>query len=188
MKRAFSFVVLAIAAVLTVAGCGSGNSSTTASGGSFNDADVTFAQSMIPHHRQAVKMAKLAQKRASAPDVKQLAAKIEGAQGPEIDIMARWLNSWDKKVPSDSMPGMGHSEGSMPGMMSDSDMKNLGAATGPTFDRLFLTMMMSHHSGAIEMAKTEQKDGKNPDAVALAKKIEADQTAEITDMKKLLKS
>lgn len=185
MKRTLSLVALAIVAALIVAGCGSGNSSTTASGGSFNDADVTFARSMIPHHRQAVEMAKLAQRRASAPQVKRLAAKIEGAQGPEIDTMTGWLTSWGNKVPSGSMSGMGHSRGGMPGMMSAADMKNLGGATGPKFDRLFLTMMMSHHSGAIEMAKTEQKDGKDPDAVTLAKKIKADQTAEITDMKKL---
>ena len=35
---------------------------------------------------------------------------------------------------------------------------------------------------------TEQKDGKSSDAAALAKTIEADQTAEIAEMKRLLKS
>ncbi|MEP7090010.1 MAG: DUF305 domain-containing protein [Nocardioidaceae bacterium] len=186
MKRTLSFVALALAVALTVAGCGNG--SKTSSGGTFNDADVTFTQSMIPHHRQAVEMATLARTNGSAPEVKTLAVKIEGAQGPEIDTMTQWLKDWGQKVPSDSMSGMGHSGSSMPGMMSDADMRKLDAATGPTFDRMFLTMMTSHHSGAIEMAKTEQKDGKNPDAVALAKKIEADQTAEIADMEKILGS
>nr|MBA2773528.1 DUF305 domain-containing protein [Nocardioidaceae bacterium] len=64
----------------------------------------------------------------------------------------------------------------------------LDVATGAEFDQMFLTMMIKHHTGAIEMAKTEQSDGKNPDAVALAKEIEADQTAEITRMKDLLES
>jgi uncharacterized protein (DUF305 family) len=36
------------------------------------------------------------------------------------------------------------------------------------------------------MAKTEQADGKNADAVTLAKKIEAAQTSEITKMKHML--
>jgi uncharacterized protein (DUF305 family) len=67
-------------------------------------------------------------------------------------------------------------------------MKKLDGARGAGFDRMFLTMMTEHHTGAIEMAKTEQTDGKNADAVALAKKIEADQTAEIAEMKQLLKS
>lgn len=191
MKRILSFVALALVAALTVAGCGSGNSSKDANGTSFNGADVTFAQSMIPHHRQAIEMAKLAQKHASTPEVKQLADKIETAQGPEIKTMSGWLKGWGKKVPTQNMGGMSgmdHESENMPGMMTNSEMKKLDAATGPAFDRMFLTMMMNHHAGAIEMAKTEQRDGKSSDAVALAKEIEADQTAEIADMKRLLKA
>jgi len=195
MKKTLSFVALALVAALSVAGCGNNSSSTSASASAsaknFNDADVTFAQSMIPHHQQAVEMAKLAQQHASTTEVKQLADKIEGAQGPEINTMTGWLKDWGKKVPSGSMSGMSgmdHSSSDMSGMMSDAEMKKLDAAAGPAFDQMFLTMMVSHHTGAIEMAKTEQKNGKNTDAVALAKKIEADQTAQIAVMKKLLKS
>lgn len=200
MRRTFSHLVLAIVAALTFAACGndssssstgsSSSSASSASSATFNDADVTFAQSMIPHHEQAVDMAKMAEQQASSSDVRQLAAKIEAAQGPEIKTMTSWLKDWGKKVPSDSMSGRSgmDSGATMTGMMSDADMKKLEASTGPAFDRLFLTMMISHHSGAIEMAKTEQKDGKDPNAVALAKNIEADQTAQIADMKKLLKA
>ena len=186
MKRLLSAVTLAVVAALALAACGSDSGSSTSSS-RFNDADVTFAQSMIPHHQQAVEMAKSAQMHASSPEVKQLADKVEAAQGPEIATMTGWLNAWDEDVPSES--GMDHDmgHGSMPGMMSDDDMKALDAATGAKFDRMFLTMMIEHHSGAIEMAKTEQADGENPDAVALAKKIEADQTAEIATMRDLLK-
>ena len=73
----------------------------------------------------------------------------------------------------------------MPGMMSDDDMSGLEKATGAQFDQMFLTMMIEHHTGAIEMAKIEQSKGKNADAKALAKQIEADQTAEIAEMKEL---
>jgi uncharacterized protein (DUF305 family) len=73
-------------------------------------------------------------------------------------------------------------------MMSDDDMESLDAATGAEFDQMFLTMMIEHHTGAIEMAQTEQQDGENPDAIALAEKIEADQTAEIAQMEDLLGS
>ena len=195
MKKTLSFVALALVAALTVAGCGNSDSSSSASSSAsassassassanFNNADVTFAQSMIPHHEQAVEMAKMAKMHASTTEVKQLADKIEGAQGPEISTMTGWLQDWGKDVPSGSMNGM-----AMTGMMSDAEMKKLDGASGPAFDQMFLTMMVSHHTGAIEMAKTEQKDGKNGDAVALAKKIEADQTAQIAVMKKLLKS
>lgn len=65
-------------------------------------------------------------------------------------------------------------------------LRKLGNATGPTFDHMFLTMMIAHHTGAIEMAKTEQSKGKNTEAQALAKKIEAAQTDEIAQMEELL--
>lgn len=193
MRRTFSYLVLAIVAALAFGACGNNTSSsnTTSGSGTFNDADVTFAASMIPHHEQAVEMAAMAQRHASSSQVKQLAAKIEGAQGREIKTMSAWLKDWGKKVPSDSMcgmSGMNNSGRDTPGMMSDADMEKLDAARGSAFDQMFLTMMISHHSGAIEMARTEQTDGKNSEALALAKKIEAAQTVEIADMRKMLKA
>ncbi|MCW2839930.1 MAG: hypothetical protein JWR55_1413 [Aeromicrobium sp.] len=160
----------------------------------FNSADVSFAQDMIPHHRQATEMAKLAPSRSTNPQVLDLASKITAAQQPEIDTMSGWLESWDKKVPADSgsggMEGMDHGSesSSMPGMMSDDEMSKLGASTGTAFDQMFLTMMMAHHKGAIEMAATEESAGKYPQAVTLAKKIQKDQAAEILTMESLLKS
>jgi uncharacterized protein (DUF305 family) len=202
MKQLFSAIALALVAATTLAGCGTdsnsssgntGSNSSSGSGEKFNDADVTFAQSMILHHEQAVEMAKMGQMHASTSEVKDLADKVEAAQGPEIDTLTGWLKAWGEDVPSDSGDGMDHDMGSMesddmPGMMSDDDMMKLDAATGADFDRMFLTMMTEHHTGAIKMAKTEQSDGQNPDAVALAKKIETDQTAELAQMKDLLKS
>ena len=189
MMRTLMSVAFAVVAALTVAGCGSdtdSNDSTDSSGAQFNDADVTFAQSMIPHHQQAVEMATMAQERASSADVKQLAERIEAAQGPEIDTMAGWLENWGQQVSPDSEGGMEHSGGDMSGMISDADMESLGTATGAEFDQMFLEMMIEHHTGAIEMAKAEQQDGESPDAIALAEKIEADQTAEMAQMENLL--
>ena len=152
-----------------------------------NDADVTFAQSMIMHHQQAVKMASLADSRAGDAEVKSLAVKIREAQQPEIDTMNEWLTAWGKPAPDMSMgSGMQEQHGSMPGMMSDADMDKLMKAKGAAFDKQFLTMMMGHHNGAIEMAKQEVAQGSNPDAKALAEKIITDQQAEITTMQSIL--
>ncbi|HAP89974.1 MAG TPA: DUF305 domain-containing protein, partial [Arthrobacter bacterium] len=68
----------------------------------------------------------------------------------------------------------------------DDDMTKLGAAQGAEAARLFLTQMIAHHEGAVVMAKTESSDGKNPDAVKLAKDIATAQEAEIQEMKDLL--
>ncbi|OJF11196.1 DUF305 domain-containing protein [Couchioplanes caeruleus subsp. caeruleus] len=154
----------------------------------FNDADVTFGQSMIPHHQQAIEMAAMADGRASDAKVKELAAKVKAAQQPEIDTMNQWLTAWGKPA---AMPGMSsdaHGTGheSMPGMMSDADMDKLMDAKGAAFDKQFLTMMIAHHEGAIEMAKQETAQGSSPEAKTLAEKIITDQQAEITTMKGIL--
>lgn len=164
----------------------------TASAGSHDPQDVSFAQGMIPHHRQAVAMADMAASRAKSQQVKDLAAKIEKAQDPEIDTMSGWLKAWGAKVPGagksgmESMPGMDHSASPMPGMMSDDDMGKLKGLSGDAFDKAFLQMMISHHRGAIEMAKTEQAKGAYGPAKTMAKSIVTSQSAEITEMNKML--
>lgn len=146
----------------------------------FNDADVMFAQMMIPHHRQAVEMATLAETRAEDPELKELAAAIKGAQDPEIVTLTGWLTSWGQPVEAPA----GH--GSMPGILSEEDMTNLGAATGKAFDKAFAELMIAHHEGAISMAEEEKAKGQNPDAVALAGTIAATQTAEIEQLRGIL--
>ncbi|MFC5822455.1 DUF305 domain-containing protein [Nonomuraea insulae] len=146
----------------------------------FNDADVTFAQMMIPHHEQAVEMADLAPTRAADPEIKELAAKIKAAQDPEIQTMKDWLTEWGKAAPED---GMGHD---MPGVMPEEDMTKLKAVKGAEFDKLFAQQMIAHHNGAIEMARTEQSGGSNPEAKELAKAIETTQQAEVEQLRKIL--
>ncbi|MDV6261968.1 DUF305 domain-containing protein [Rhodococcoides yunnanense] len=153
----------------------------------FNDADVMFAQMMYPHHAQAVEMADMANGRTDNPEVLSLASAIAGAQQPEMDQMTAWLAEWGQPAPAadmGDMGGMDHSSGS--GMMTPQDMDALMAATGPEFDRQWLTMMIAHHTGAIEMANTEIADGSNPDAQEMARTIVVTQQQEIDTMQRLL--
>ncbi|MGW2781147.1 DUF305 domain-containing protein [Streptomyces populi] len=168
--------------------------SSTASGaqGSHNAQDVSFAQGMIPHHRQAVAMAGLAASRAKSQQVKDLADKIKQAQDPEINTMSGWLKAWGAKVPDAGMEGMGdmegmdHSGSPMPGMMSDDEMDKLKGSSGDAFDKAFLRMMIGHHEGAIAMARTEQAKGSYGPATTMAKSIVTSQSSEITGMDKML--
>lgn len=191
MKKFLGLAAL-VAATLTLAACGSNG--TGSGSGDHNKQDVTFASDMIPHHQQAVQMAKMAKAHAGSTDVKQLADDIEAAQGPEIKTMTGWLEAWGEDAPSGSMSGMGRDGmgGSMnedvPGMMSDDDMTKLAGTTGTMFDQMWLTGMIAHHEGAVEMADTEIAHGKNADAVALAKTIKAAQTKEIAKMRQMLDS
>jgi uncharacterized protein (DUF305 family) len=204
-SRTAAGIVAALALVALAAGCGDHAANdgghtggSPAAGGSpsttvYNQADVAFAQGMIPHHQQAVQMAELAPSRANDPQVKDLAAKIEAAQAPEIEQLTAWLTEWGVPLPSAAAGGPdahdgahGSTAGGMPGMMTDQDMTALEAASGNHFDRMFLEMMIRHHEGAVEMATTEQQQGRYPAAKALAEKIKADQTAEIGQMRSLL--
>jgi len=159
------------------------SSSASSSAAAHNDQDMTFAQGMVPHHQQALEMAKLAADRASSPKVKDLAARIEKAQDPEIQMMNGWMKSWNMGMGMSSpMPSMS----AMAGMMSGKDMTELKNMSGKEFDSMFLTMMIEHHNGAIEMAKTEKATGSYAPAVSMAGDIISGQTAEITEMNKLL--
>lgn len=177
--RAFRILV-AVIGLGVVAGC-----SDTAD---HNAADVTFATGMIPHHRQAVQMAELATDRAASPAVLQLAEEIRAAQQPEIDTMSGWLEEWGEPVPGD-MGGMDGGSGGMnemPGMLTEEQLADLEAADGPAFEQMFLEAMIDHHTGAIQMAQTEQEDGASADAIAVAEEIERAQTEEIDRMRELL--
>jgi uncharacterized protein (DUF305 family) len=166
---------------------GGGHSSTSAPSATTasaerNDADIAFATGMIPHHQQAVEMAQLADERAVTPEIKSLVERIHAAQQAEIDQMTAWLTAWSAPVPSDEHGG----HGSMPGMMTDEQMNQLRQLTGREFERQFLLIMIEHHQGAIEMARTELNTGANADAKALAQRTITDQQAEITEMQGLL--
>ncbi|MFF5970563.1 DUF305 domain-containing protein [Streptomyces sp. NPDC012769] len=159
----------------------SSSSSSSSSTGAFNDADVMFAQMMIPHHEQALEMAKLADGRAEDPEIKKLVGEIERAQDPEIQKMKSWLKAWGKPESA------GHGGHGMAGMVSDTDMADLAAAKGQEFDRKFAELMIAHHEGAVEMAKTEQKDGSDAAAKKAADDVVRTQAAEIAQLKKILK-
>ena len=163
---------------------GGATSAAPPSGATFNAADVKFATEMIQHHRQALEMSKLAESRAVTPEVKALAAKISKAQEPEIATMSAWLTAWGQPVPSAG--GMDHGAGSMPGMMTDQEMQQLTQASGTEFDKMFLEMMIKHHQGAVEMAKTQQAQGTDAAAKKLAGEIITAQNAEISEMQGLL--
>lgn len=183
-----TLILIALVASVVLAACGSDNDDSNAAGASsdHNAADVSFAQDMIPHHGQAIDMAEMAAGRASSSEVKTLAARIQAAQDPEIETMGKWLRSWGEDVPSTDMSHAEHSSMMMPGMMSNDEMNDLMAKSGPAFDRTFLSMMTRHHQGAIEMARTERAKGSYSPAKDLAENIVQDQQAEIDEMAKLL--
>ncbi len=166
-----------------------------------NNTDVEFATEMIQHHAQALQMVDMTVGRDLDPQFEELTVAIRDAQAPEIETMADWLQEWDEKVPSTvrdhvnshggggmhGMDGMSDDTGmGMPGMMSEDDMDHLADASDASFEDMWLTMMIEHHEGAIEMAQLEQNEGEYAPAVKLADDIEASQSVEIDTMRALL--
>jgi uncharacterized protein (DUF305 family) len=170
-------------------GTSSSDDQSAEDGAAFNDADVMFAQMMIPHHEQAIEMSDvILGKEGVDSEITDLATQIKEAQGPEIEQLSTWLDEWGAEQPDDSMD-MDHGsmgDDSMGGMMSEEDMQALEDAEGAEAGRLFLEQMIVHHEGAIEMAQTEVGDGAHDGAVEMAGAIIDGQSSEIQTMEGLL--
>jgi len=188
------------------AGCSSSSSPTPTSSSAtvlngYNSQDVTFLVDMVAHHQQAIDMAEMVPSHTNNAQVKALATKIEAAQGPEIAQMNAWLAEWNETPETGSessgnghnMSGMDHG-GSMssanpmgPGMMSAAQMADLESKSGAEFDRMWLTMMIAHHEGAVTMSEQELAQGENAQVKALAQEIINAQAKEIAEMQEMLK-
>jgi len=162
----------------------------------FSEADVHFMQGMIAHHTQALVMSEMAPSHGASPAVLTLTARTINAQADEIATMRRWLQDRGQPVPeihvmgtSLMVMGADHDMAHMPGMLTDEQMHELDAARGQDFDRLFLTYMIQHHSGAVSMVhELFDTDGaaQGDDVFKIASDIQADQTSEIRRMQSML--
>lgn len=208
MLRRFAAPAIALALTATLAACSSDDSTsadstvavetgneTTAvaeaprdstAAAAMNEPEIEFAQGMIAHHEQAIEMAEIAldPKVGASPEVSDLATRIKGAQGPEVDLMTGWLNAAGEPIVMDTSDG--HDMTTMDGMMTAEQMDSMAAMTGPEFDKMWLEMMIAHHEGAISQSETVKAEGANADVLALADQIIAAQQGEITEMKNLL--
>ena len=163
----------------------------------YTEADVAFMAGMIGHHAQALVMSRLAPTNGANTQVQTLAARIINAQTDEIVIMQRWLRQRGQPVPEVHIDGLNlmihgggeHDHLHMPGMLTDRQLHELDEAQGAAFDRLFLTYMIQHHSGAVTMVDDLfATDGAALDQAAfkLASDINVDQITEIARMELML--
>jgi uncharacterized protein (DUF305 family) len=161
----------------------------------YTAADIEFMSGMIGHHAQAVKMASWAESHGASRALQIFCGRIATGQTAEIGLMQQWLRERNQPVPEADargmkmdMPGMDHYT-LMPGMLTDEQMKQLDAARGVEFDRLFLMYMMQHHRGALEMVdKLFNTPGAAQDEIVFkfANDVQADQNTEIDRMQQML--
>jgi uncharacterized protein (DUF305 family) len=161
----------------------------------YTSADVHFMSAMIGHHAQAIQMASWAPTHGASASVRTLAERIINAQRDEIATMQQWLRDRQQPVPDANPMGMKMVMGGvehtmlMPGMLTEEQMKQLDAARGKDFDRLFLTFMIQHHKGATQMVKElfDSYGAAQDDLVfKFASDVNVDQTTEIARMERML--
>ena len=159
----------------------------------YTPADAHFMAGMIVHHAQAVLMAGWAPAHGASPALRALCERIVVGQRDDMAVMQRWLRERHQPVPDPDphgymMPGMDHPM-LMPGMLTKEQLAQLDSARGPAFDRLFLTLMIQHHRGALTMVRElvdtpgAARDGP---LFQFASDVSADQTTEIDRMTRML--
>jgi uncharacterized protein (DUF305 family) len=154
-------------------------------------ADASFMRGMITHHAQALYMTRLVPSRSRSMDVRTLAERVDASQRGEIALMSRWLAARGQPVPDTSHTVQGHDlpEHRMPGMLVAEELRALSEARGDAFDRLFLTLMIRHHEGALAMVSqllSRPGGGQDAEAYRFAADVDADQRAEIARMRRML--
>ena len=158
-------------------------------------ADVDFMQGMIMHHSQAVEMTELLKTRTKDPAILELGKKIDVSQSDEMRWMKQWLTDRGLPISADPMAGMDMKDMDMsmpmmPGMLTPAQMNALRKASGPEFDHLFLTGMIQHHTGALQMVKdlfANPGAGQDPQLFDFASDVDNTQQAEIDIMRHMLK-
>ena len=146
----------------------------------YNDPDAAFAQGMLGHHIGAVDMAEIELKYGTDEEMRKLAQEIIDAQQSEIKQMKTWLASNpDSKTPTADTKAMQQAYADGMDAMHEEMMAGIA---DPVPDMAFARGMLPHHIGAVDMAETQLKYGKNPEMLKLAQEIIDAQKAEIEQM------
>ena len=182
--------VLLAAVALVVAACGGGDDNAAEPTGDEETVasgqvpfDQAFIDAMVPHHREAIEMAKAAQARGlTQPDLEKITNDIISSQQREIDQMLDWREQWfgsPKLGPV--LPGVLGVPESELGMEHGSADEVAGAVD---VDAKFAEMMIGHHDGAIAMAEAARERGQHEEVKDLAEAIIEAQEREIGIMEK----
>lgn len=185
---------IACAAVLaaTIAGCGGSPDQPAASPPNppapvFNQADVDFVAHMSQHHGQALQMTELARTRATSPAVKRLASRITKLRSAEIDRFGAWLATWGAAGAEMPPHGIGGAHKG-PGMLDEAEVSQLAPLSGSRFERRFLDLMVRHHRGGRQLTMMQVAEGRNPQAVELAREIRDSAASDVAEMLEIRKA
>ncbi|MFG1941514.1 DUF305 domain-containing protein [Nonomuraea sp. NPDC048826] len=149
---------------------------------SLGEADIRFSQEMIPHHRQTIQLAELAEDRAHNLYVHDLGVRLIAVERADIEKMTAWLRAWKRQVPPDDAKAA-HA---MPGMLSAEQIEVLKGLSGAEFDKSWLTVLSRHLAAGIEMAESVLEKGTHEPTLRLARETITSQRATIAEIAQLL--
>ena len=172
--------LFALAGLLLLAGCSGGPAP---AGVSANAEDVMFLQMMIPHHLQGIEIAHLAAARPASPELKELANAIALTQSTELGEMKRWMGEWHQPENADPDPHAHAAHGGMK-MTDPAKVSTLKSASDAEFQQKFISVLVGHQQGAVEMAEAENSSngGINANARDLARRIIESRNAEVRQL------
>jgi uncharacterized protein (DUF305 family) len=179
-------VALAVALAFLAGSIGYAVGSRTASPKAPSAADVGFLTDMIAHHEQAVEMSQIALSDDLPDEVRAFALETVSDQRYEIGLMESTLRSWGEPTESADGKAMGWmdmavSVDRMPGLATESQLRQLGDLRGDAAAAEWITLMSAHHEGGIHMADAAVRQAKDPFVVELARRIARNQRIEINE-------
>ena len=154
-------------------------------GSAFNDTDVMFLQMLIDNLEQGQEMAQTAAKRATRPQVADLAKAVQVTQSDEIKLMKGWLAEWGKPATLDERVSLHADHGGMPST-GDKEIASLTTVPKAQFETAFLNLFVAHQHNAVEFAQLELDKGGNELAKSFAERVKQSRTDQVQQMLKLL--
>jgi uncharacterized protein (DUF305 family) len=169
-------LVLLLAAVLLLTGCGTTQTTAKAD---FNAADVMFLQMMLPLHAQGLELTGLAKERALRSAVRDLAEELDTVQRKESEIMTGWLTEWARPTAVNPDAGAHAHHGGLH-QTSPAEIAALRSAPDADFDTTYLNLMTGHLHNSVELTKTELDGGSSAKTKELATTIRESRSKEIS--------
>ncbi|GIF50767.1 DUF305 domain-containing protein [Asanoa ferruginea] len=176
-------MLAALAAVL-LAGCGKADQA-AAPAPSYNDTDVMFLQMMLAHHEPEAKLLELGKKQSRDPAVRQVAVELDIEQAADTRTIRDRLTGWGQPLVSTANHSAHEAHGGLP-LLDDAELLRLASLTGDEFDSTFLTMLIGHQHGAVELAHMETATGVDPATRELAARTDETVRAQLQQLLKMV--
>lgn len=169
--------LLAVLVLLLAAACGQQEPEEPV-----NAEDVMFVQMMVQHHRQGIEIAKVGTSRATTSELKTLTAAIESTQQGEVEMMLRWLHSWQQPLTPATEAHDHH------GGRPETDAKQIQALkASKNFEYDLCNLLIAHQDDAVQMAAAEVANGVNPEVQRWAAQVQTSRRGQIDLMMDLIK-